>query len=293
MSGAESGARAVVVGVSLEGHGETAVRWAAAEARDRGLPLRLVLGLVVPHGGYPGRGLVGVDVRTGLRALAQRELRDMHQAAQDIAPDVPLSEDLIESDAVAVLRAQARTASLVVVGNDGLGRLADLAVGGIARGLAGRIDVPLVVVPQGCDPGARDRAGGRAPVVVGDDGTPGSRGALVFAASRAARRGVPLVIVRAGPDARPLPEDAPELGPDRPPAVRVVIAEERADRVLAEQAREAELVVLGVGEHGWLRHRHHVRPGVVLHATCPVVVVPPGPPSATTPAGARAREETW
>jgi nucleotide-binding universal stress UspA family protein len=246
--------------------------------------LRLVLALAVPRGSYPGRGIVGADPGTALRTMARRELADMHRVAEEIAPGLPVSEDVIESGAVAVLRAQAHTASLVVIGNDGLGHLADLVFSGVARGLAGHIDVPLVVVPQACDPEVRGRADGRAPVVVGDDGSSGARAALAFAAARAAERDAALVVVRAGPDARLLSEDAPTIGADRPPAVRVVIAEERADRVLADQARDAQLVVLGVGEHGWLRHRHHVRTGVVLHATCPVVVVPPGATSATTPA---------
>ncbi|MDD7967908.1 universal stress protein [Actinomycetospora lemnae] len=280
---------AVVVGVSLEGHGETAVRWAAAEARDRGVPLRLVLGLVVPRGGHGG--LVGIDVRTGLRSLARRELREMREAAQAVAPGIAVSEDLVESDPVGVLRAQARSASLLVVGNDGLPRLVDLALRGIGRGLVGHVDVPVAVVPRGCDPRVRDRAGGAAPVVVGDDGSPGARAALRFAAARASRRGAPLVVVRAGRDARLLSEDVPALGPDRPPSVRVVLAEERADRVLADQARGAELVVLGIGEHGW-RHPHHpTRPGLVLHASCPVIVVPPPPPDVVASTATRVSQE--
>jgi hypothetical protein len=53
----------------------------------------------------------------------------------------------------------------------------------------------------------------------------------------------------------------------------VVIAEERADRVLADQARHAQLVVLGVGEHGV--HHHRTRPAVTRVVGCPVVIVPP------------------
>jgi nucleotide-binding universal stress UspA family protein len=112
-------------------------------------------------------------------------------------------------------------------------------------------------------------------VVVGDDGTEGARGALRFAADRAAARGVPLVIVRAGPDARLLPEEAPGVGPGRPPAVHVVLAEDRADRVLADLAREAELVVLGIGQDGPAHRSRRTRTDLVRRVTCPVVVVPP------------------
>ncbi|HSK60409.1 MAG TPA: universal stress protein [Actinomycetospora sp.] len=281
---------AIAVGVSLRGHGEAAVRWAAAEARDRGLPLRLVLGLVIPRGSYPGRSLIGVDPVEGLRALARRELRDASRIAHEVAPGVPVSEDVVESDPVGVLRAQARTASTVVVGSDGFGRLGDLVLGGIARGLAGRVDVPVVIVPRDCDPQARERRGGFAPVVVGDDGTPGSLAALRFAAARAAARHAPLVIVRATTAARRLSEDVPELGSTRPATVRVVLAEARADRVLADQARDAELVVLGVGRHGWAHHHPRTRPDLVLRARCPVVIVPPDRPIAAAAGGTKAHE---
>ena len=276
----------VVVGVPLGGRAGAAVHWAAAEARDRGVALRLVHGLVVPRGGYPGRSFVGVDAEQGLFLLARQELRDMRLVARDVAPDLPIVEDLVESDPVAVLRAQARFASLLVLGSDGFGRLGELALGRTTRGLAGEVAVPVVLVPHHCDARARERAEGHAPVVVGDDGSEGCRGALQFAALRAECRGSPLVVVRASKDVRLLGEDVPELGSARPPGVRVVLAEERADRVLADQARDAELVVLGVGEHGRLRHRHpRTRPGVVRRATCPVAIVPPGPTRRSEDAG--------
>jgi nucleotide-binding universal stress UspA family protein len=212
-----------------------------------------------------------------LFSLARQELRDMRLLARDVAPDLPIVEDLVESDPVAVLRAQARVASLIVLSNDGFGRLGELALGSTTRGLAGQVAVPVVLVPHHCDAQARARAEGHAPVVVGDDGSEGCRGALRFAALRAASRGAPLVVVRAGKDVRLLGEDVPELGPAPPAGVRVVLADERADRVLTDQARDAELVVLGVGEHGRLRHRRpRTRPGLVRRATCPVAIVPPG-----------------
>ncbi|GAA4916877.1 nucleotide-binding universal stress UspA family protein [Actinomycetospora succinea] len=259
---------AVVVGVPLHGQGEPAVRWAAAEARDRGVALRLVHAMVSPVGSYPGRSVVGVDARRGLHDLARHALDEMAEVARTAAPGLAVEESVVEGDVVAVLRAQAASASLLVVGSDGFGLIGELALGGVARGLAGHVEVPVVVVPP-------ETAGRGDVVVVGDDGTPGCRGALRFAARRAAERAVPLVVVRAGPDARLLPDDLPELGDARPSTLQVVLAEDRADRVLADQARAAELVVLGVGEHGWRHPRHSTRRGLVGHVQCPVVVVPP------------------
>lgn len=271
----------VVVGVALEGHNDAAVRWAAAEARERGVDLRLVHGLLVPIGGHPGTSLAGLDPRSGLRGLAGRELADTAAVAREVAPGLSVDTVLVEGDPVEVLAAQARTASLVVVGSDGLGRFADLVLGGTVRGLCGHVPV-LVVVPTVCDPAVRERADGRAPVVVGDDGTDGSASALRWAARRARQRGVGLVVVRAG-DPRSLSTDLPDLGFDEPvpgPVPEVVVVEERADRALVEQGRDAELVVLGVGEDEGRRHRHRhhrTRPGLLLRATCPVAVVAPAP----------------
>jgi nucleotide-binding universal stress UspA family protein len=275
----------VAVGVAIEGHDERAVRWAAREARALGVSLRLVHGAIVPRGSYPGRSIIGGDLRQALFALARREMQAMREEALRTAPDLLVTEDIVECHPVTLLRGQGRTASLVVLGNDGFGPLGERLVPGIARGLVGHVDVPVVVVPRNRGGRTREPTSGRAAVVVGDDGTAGSRGALRYAAHRAAARHAPLVIVRTGPDARLLPEEAPFLGADRPPSVQVVIAEERADRVLADQARNAQLVVLGVGEHGVLHHRHRTRPAVTRVVGCPVVIVPQDLGTDAVPAG--------
>ena len=154
---------------------------------------------------------------------------------------------MVEGRAAQVLRAEAAHAALVVVGSDGLGRVGDLLLGGVVRGLAGHVDVPLVVVPAAYDPFAP--RGDHAPVLVGDDGTPGCEGAWRFAADRAQRRGAPLVAVR--------------------------VASDHVDRALLDRARGAEVLVLGVAD-AWFHH-HHTTPGVVRRSACPVVVVPPLP----------------
>ncbi|MDD7939516.1 universal stress protein [Actinomycetospora lutea] len=261
---------ALVVGVSLEGRSDAAVRWAAAEAQEQGLALHLVHGLCAPLGTYPGRSAAGVDAGPGLFGRARAELHATAEATRAMAPGLAVDETVVESDPVAVLRAQARGASMIVVGSHGSGALGEVALRGVAHGLVGHVDVPVAVVPPAT-------TGARAPrdvVVVGDDGTEGCRGALRFATRRAAVRGVPLVVVRAGPDARLLSEELPDVGTDRPPALQVVLAEERADRVIAEQADDAELVVLG-GEHGWRHPRHSTRRGLAVRARCPVVIVSP------------------
>lgn len=274
----------VVVGIAPEGRTAAAVRWAAAEAAARGLPLHLVHGLVVPGGGIPGEVFAGITAKEGLRALAGGELARMAALARETAPDLAVDTLLIQGGPVPVLRARGHHADLLVLGSDGLGPVTDLVLGGIARAVAGHVPVPVVVVPQRCDPDVRRRAGGYAPVVVGDDGTPGSHRALRFAVDRARGRGAPVVVVRAGVP-REDPHEGLVAGPDGPPS-EIVVARERADRTLAERSEGAEMVVVGVGEHGWWHHRRpRVRPRLVMRSTCPVAVVPAVPVAGAVPVG--------
>lgn len=230
----------VVVGVGLVPD-ERVVRWAAGEARDRDLVLRLVHALVLPVGDHSG---------WALRRRARQALDDAAATAHDVAPDLEVETVTTEGGPAPVLRSQAVGAALVAVGGDGPGRFGDLLLGGAVRGLVGHVDVPVVVVPVGYDASAP--RGDHAPVLVGDDGTAGCTGAWRFAADRAQRRGAPLVAVR-------------------------VVGDDHVDRVLVDRARGAEVLVLGVDDT-WFRHR--TAPGVVRHAVCPVVVVPPVPAAA-------------
>ena len=84
---------------------------------------------------------------------------------------------------------RSQTAELLVVGDQGRGRIASAVAGSVALGVAARSACPVVVVrgtsaiPDG------------APVVVGIDGTPLSEAAIPFAFDAAAARHVPLVAV--------------------------------------------------------------------------------------------------
>jgi hypothetical protein len=73
-----------------------------------------------------------------------------------------------------------------------------------------------------------------------------------------------------------IPHDDLVDGDGGPPA-EVVVAREQPDRVLAQRSVDAEMVVLGVADHGWWHPRRRTRPGVVVRARCPVAVVPPVP----------------
>ena len=139
-------------------------------------------------------------------------------------------------------------------------------------------------------------------IVVGVDGSDGGRRALRWAVHHAATRGGSVQAVMAW---HPGEFDAPPHGAtnprqeqwpareildrevdrtDRPNNVMVVaeVVEGRAADVLTMTARHADLLVLGSHGHGRLHHAlGSVSDDCVRQATCPVVIVPPRPATAT------------
>jgi len=164
--------------------------------------------------------------------------------------------------------------------------------------------------PRGDDD--RDAGADRAPlVVVGVDGSSGSRGALVHALITAAQRGARLEVVAAYPETLVwtggYPLDVPDMDAVRDdaatrataflaevqadPAVvaagtnavdaRVVVVAGRAVKVLLQRAVGADLLVVGSRGRGAMRSA--LLGSVALHCVsnppCPVVVVRPQPVS--------------
>lgn len=132
-----------------------------------------------------------------------------------------------------------------------------------------------------------------SPVVVGFDGSPTSRAALMVGAGEAARRGRDLLVVhaeerpsdlvRADGGCDPLAE-AVELVRPVLPRGRVSLLDRigPAASVLCEQAENADLLVVGRGELGLLALvAGSVAIDVACHAPCPVVIV--GDPGAHVP----------
>jgi nucleotide-binding universal stress UspA family protein len=140
-------------------------------------------------------------------------------------------------------------------------------------------------------------------VVVGVDGSEGSKAALRWAARQAELTGAPLRAVFAwqfpndyglgaisgvetvlpttgnvNSAARKALEQvvADVLGPDRSAAVTVAVVDEPAAAVLLAAAKGAALLVVGSSGHGELVGMvlGSVSAHCVTHATCPVVVVP-------------------
>lgn len=169
------------------------------------------------------------------------------------------------------------------------------------------------VIEEAPGPGAAD---GRPRVVVGVDGSDGSRAALVHAVSAAARRGADLEVVSSyavelyylGGAAIDVPSVAgirddthgrargfvadvlgdpvvADLVADAHVTVRLVVSEGPAAQTLVDRAEGAELLVVGSRGRGAMRSAllGSVALHCVTHAPCPVVVVHPAPAAARRP----------
>lgn len=282
----------IVVGVDGSEVALDAVRWAALESRRRDTGLRLVdaVGLMPPS--RPGDPRVGVLYREALRGEAADAVAVAAALARRTVPGTDVVTEVLTGEPVASLVAESGRASLVVLGDRGVGGVAALLVGSVAVALAAHAHCPVVVVRGSADGGPVPTAG---PVVVGVDGSPGGAAALAFAYEAASTRRVPLVAVHAWQDTvagrmASTPEDRVACQEEnlaewlaawgaRFPDVTVdrVAVRDRAAPALLERAVGAQLVVVGSRGRGTFAGLvlGSVSQALLHHATCPVAVVRP------------------
>jgi len=283
---AEADGELVVVGVDGSESALDAVRAAAAEAVLRRRPLVVVhaytWGLMPPK--------VGRD--PALKAAADRLVAAAVEVAEKAAPGITVTGEIHDGTAAGVLLRYARRATMIVIGDRGLGGFTGLLVGSVAVQVAEHASCPVLVVK-----GDRPAAG---PVVVGVDGSPTSDRATAFAFAEAEARGADLVAVLAWRHQRPSPaadEELPlvydeddlvraearvldtavdpwrERHPDVPVTRRLRAG--RADKALIEESRAAQLVVVGARGRGGFKGLllGSVSHAVLHHAECPVAIV--------------------
>lgn len=157
---------------------DQALRWAAEEARSVGAPLVVVavedvqpVPMVVPvrHG-------VVQPVPTWVPAALDRARSSLDGSGLDVT-----YEHRVGRVASGLVEA-ARTASVVVLGSRGHGRVGEAIMGSVSNDVARHAACPVVVVREPHDPTSRR-------IVVGIDGSPGSQAALAYACRRAERTG--------------------------------------------------------------------------------------------------------
>jgi nucleotide-binding universal stress UspA family protein len=289
----------IVVGVDDSPPSYTALDWAIGEAARRRVPLRLVH-VVAPPARFGG-GPVGSAVDTGTGDAATNAARALERACETIEtiPDVTIAS--IDGDPASVLIAESARASLVVVGNRGLGGFRGLLAGSVSVQTATHARGPVVVVrpaaPESAASGADRHGVGR--VVVGTDCSDQSDRAVAFAFEEAELRGIGLTVVHAwrypvstSPGemifavvsrtdladqendllAKSIAEHR-EAHPGVP--VRLVLAQGNAAGVLVHESVGADLLVVGSRGHGGFIGLllGSVSDAAIRHAGCPVAVV--------------------
>ncbi|MEU2348484.1 universal stress protein [Modestobacter sp. NPDC049651] len=285
-----SPAHPVVVGVDGSPSAEAAARAAATEAARRGRPLRLVRVLRWPD--RPLTGLPeGLDARAAVRSSATAALaRLATRLTAELGAD-EVGTAVLDGSPVEVLTDQGRTAELLVLGATGTSSSATGELGSVAEAVATTGPCP-VLVHRTAPWGARNRGVVAAVDVVADAGP-----VLEAAAVEAELRGEPLRVVHAwwqltDETLRPLEwrwdpaavQQAERAAVDdlvaalrrRHPelAIDAVVVQGRAPHVVAQEADDASLVVLGQHATPFAEATLHS----VLHGVAvPVLTVPLAP----------------
>ncbi|MFD1548031.1 universal stress protein [Nonomuraea guangzhouensis] len=270
----------VVVGYEKSRSAEEALRWGAAEAVARKVPLTVCRAWEWPYHEWPGE-LVPLELE---RRPAQRLLKDAAAWVGRHYPKVPLNTLTDRGLPSVILTDLSRDAELIVVGTRGYGALAGLVAGSVSAHVAAHASCPVIVMRG--DPDERDAH----EVVAGFDGSPQSLAALGFAAMETQRLAAPLKVLiayrerggEAGMQEPRIEAQAlawnelvswqrryPELQVD------VELVDEPARPALLEAAQKARLLVVGARGLGEVRGLllGSVSQAVLHHAPCTVAVV--------------------
>lgn len=284
--------RPIVAGVDGSEQALAAAHYAAALAKRRQAPLRLIYvfesifygyGPMTMGGGY---GVADEQLRravTGTLGEITREITSTH-------PDIEVESKLREGGAAASLIAESQEAEATVVGSRGLGGFAELMLGSVSAQVATHGRGVIVVVRPEPVPGG--------PVLVGLDGSKPSLAALEYAVAEAVSLGVTLVVgsayweepwgfhkepktepaVAAAHRAETTVEEAMKPWREKHPGLRVEIRALHSmnpAHSLVEESAHAGLTVIGSRGHGGFTGLllGSVGRTLVHHAHSPVAVV--------------------
>lgn len=188
----------LVVGVDGSTASKAALRWATHDAMLRMAPLRLVHVVSTPMITYPATP-VPVTMEDWQREQARQIIKDADELVRQIADDAGRSVSVAGTDIVYAPRVQAlidlsEDSGMIVVGSRGHGAFRRGLLGSVSTALVHHAQCPVAVIHDAPTP-RRD-----APVVLGVDGSPVSDRATGIAFEEAARRDVELIAVHAWSD---------------------------------------------------------------------------------------------
>jgi nucleotide-binding universal stress UspA family protein len=282
--------RSIVVGVDGSAHARVALKWAADEAKRRGLPLKVLFAQIsdvknVPAWYAPGSsdltpGEAVIDDAVGLVATRH--------------PSVMVRGEVVAWPPPLALTVASRSAELLVVGARGKGGFEELLLGSVSDQCIQYAHGPVVIVHA--DPDDLPLRAVEPRIVVGIDGSLGSTRALCWALDEARLRSASVEAVYAwqyppvgafvvGPMhgseavAREVvaaaTAHAERVGPDV--SFKASTAFDAEVPALLDACAGADLLVVGSRGHGRFQHGllGSIAHQCARHATCAVVVVRP------------------
>jgi len=145
MSTKSSAANRIVVGVDGSGPSAGALRWAADEARRRGIGLHVVTcwTLPIPISPYPLATIPSEGLERDARDVAEKEIANV---LGESTGDLEVSVEVIEGSAALRLLDFGTIAEMIVVGSRGRGGFAGLLLGSVSQHLAEQARCPVVIV---------------------------------------------------------------------------------------------------------------------------------------------------
>lgn len=280
---------AVVVGVDGSEDSLQALDWAAAEAARRGWSLRLVSAYEARVAALPA---VAVTLPGPSEKVNTMLARARDRVAQ-LHPELSVSAVAREGPAPRVLLKESEQSRMLVVGREGIGRLAEMVLGSVSLECATHAQVPVAVIPAAWEPPKEPY--GR--IVLGIDGSENCEAATQYAFETATERDAELVVVYAWhqpfhrPDDWPLRAEDPHVKADfhkvlsdfvgswrdKYPDARVTAVDEvdHPAMVLGRLSADADTVVIGGRGHGTVTGAllGSVAKAILRHVDRPVVVV--------------------
>jgi nucleotide-binding universal stress UspA family protein len=139
----------IVVGIDGSENSIRALHWAAAEARLRDVPLRVVTAWSAPALVYDARTSASLEeeVIASQSALADRRLDEACGQESAALKGLAVERRIVGGAAAPVLIDQAKDADLLVIGSRGHGGFAGLLLGSVSQQCAHHSLCPVVVVP--------------------------------------------------------------------------------------------------------------------------------------------------
>lgn len=137
----------IVVGVDGSAGSRLALKWAYAEAKQRGAILDVVAAWSHPPVPVTPEALAWSEQRGDLSPVTKEMVDEMLQDVIGDRTDVDVETTIVEGSPAAVLLDEAEDAEMLVVGSRGLGGFRSLLLGSVSQQCAQHGTCPVVIVP--------------------------------------------------------------------------------------------------------------------------------------------------